>query len=173
MAQINRPSTSEHAPYYSRYIDLVPEGNILRILEAQNEETIRTLSGLTEEKALFRYAPGKWSVKEVVGHVIDTERVFGFRAFAFSRGDKNAFPGMEQNEYAQGANYEERSLREILDEFAEVRKGNLRFFRTLNESMLTRVGKASGFEFTVRSTIYIIAGHELHHASVLRDRYLK
>jgi hypothetical protein len=173
MATINRPSPHEHAPYYSRYIDLVPPGNILTSLSNPDAGIIGLLSGVSESKAQFRYAPGKWSIKEVVGHVIDSERVFGFRAFAFSRNDKNPLPGMEQDDYARGANYEERPFRDILDEFADVRNGNLRFFKSLDENMLMRVGKASGFDFTVRSLVYIIAGHELHHMTVLREKYLR
>ena len=173
MPIITRPSSSEHAPYYSRYIDLVPDGDILQILDAQAETTLRHLAAVTEEKATFRYAPGKWSLKEVVGHVIDTERVFAFRAFAFSRSDKNQFPGMEQEEYAQGANYEQRSLGDILDEFHEVRKSNLRLFRSFSEGMLMRRGIASGNEFTVRCLPYIIAGHELHHVKILREGYFR
>ena len=170
MIAIGRPLPTEHAEYYSRYIGLVPDGDILKILA---EPAIpKLVSGISEEKARFRYASGKWSVKEVVGHVVDTERVFGFRAFAFSRNDKNAFPGMEQEDYARGANYEERPMKDILDEFVEVRRGNLRFFGTLSEEMLMRVGNASGFDFTVRSLPFIIAGHELHHARVLREKYL-
>ncbi len=173
MPIFTRPSSSEHAPYYSRYIDLVPEGDILRILEAQAETTLRYLSSVSEEKAMFRYAPGKWSIKEVVGHVIDTERVFAFRAFAFSRNDKNPFPGMEQEDYARGANYEQRPLRDILDEFRDVRASSLRLFRSFNDEMLMRKGIASGYEFSVRCLPYIIAGHELHHAGMLRERYLQ
>jgi hypothetical protein len=172
MPAIPRPSPTEHAPYYSRYIDLVPDGDILRILEAQIRSTLQLLSPVNEEKAHFRYAPEKWSIKEVIGHVIDTERVFGFRAFAFSRNDKNAFPGMEQEDYVRGANYGERPMKDILDEFVEVRRGSLRFFGTLNENMLMRVGRASGFDFTVRSLPFIMAGHELHHVKVLHEKYL-
>jgi len=173
MRTLTRPSSSEHAPYYSRYIDLVPEGDILQILEVQGETTLRYLSSVTEEKAMFRYAPGKWSLKEVVGHVIDTERVFAFRAFAFSRNDRNPLPGMEQEDYAHGANYEQRPLRDILDEFREVRRSNLRLFRSFNDEMLMRKGIASGYEFSVRCLPYIIAGHELHHVEILRERYLR
>jgi len=173
MPTISRPSASEHAPYYSRYIDLVPEGDILQILDVQPKATLSHLSTVDEEKAKFRYAQGKWSIKEVLGHIIDTERVFAFRAFAFSRNDKNPFPGMEQEEYTAGANYDTRPFAGIVDEFLEVRRASVLLFRNFDPGMFFRKGTASGYEFTVRCFPFIIAGHELHHRQVLNDRYLK
>ena len=173
MPTITRPSPSEHAPYYSRYIDLVPPGDIFAILAQQSETFMKLLSTVDNERAEFRYAPGKWKLKEVVGHVIDTERVFAFRAFAFSRNDKNSFPGMEQEEYAAGANYDPRDFAGIVDEFLEVRRASVVLFRNFDPGMFLRKGTASGFEFSVRCLPFIIAGHELHHRQILVDRYLK
>jgi hypothetical protein len=172
MATISRPSTSEHAPYYSRYIDLVPEGDIVGLLAGQIDKTLSLLAPVDQRKANYRYAPDKWSIKEVVGHVVDTERVFAFRAFAFSRNDKNPLPGMEQDDYARAANYRDRPLQDIIEEFREVRHSTVSLCRSFDEVMLMRKGVASGCEFTVRSLPYIIAGHELHHVRVLQQQYL-
>jgi hypothetical protein len=172
MTAISRPAPTEYAPYYGRYIDLVPEGDILTFLSGQIHKTLSLVGSVGEDKADFRYAPGKWSIREVVGHVIDTERVFAFRAFAFSRNDRNALPGMDQEEYARGANHGERRLSAILDEYRSVRGATIALVGSFSEEMLMRTGTASGFGFTVRSLAYIIAGHEQHHLRVLRERYL-
>jgi len=167
-----RPRDTEYEAYYGRYISLVPDGDIGTILEKQREATSALLAPLDTETADFRYAEGKWSVKEVVGHIIDAERVFAFRAFAFSRNDPNAIPGMEQDDYARGANYGDRSLRDIVEEYRAVRSATLHLLRSFDNGMLLRTGTASGCSFTVRSTMYIIAGHELHHLRGLKERYL-
>ena len=172
MVTITRPAAAEYAPYYSRYIDLVPQGDIVDLLAGQIEKTLSLLARVDHEKAEYRYAPDKWSVKEVVGHVVDTERVFAFRAFAFSRNDSNPLPGMEQEDYARAANYHDRPLQDILEEFREVRRSTISLCRSFDEGMLMRRGIASECEFSVRSLPYIIAGHELHHMRVLQDKYL-
>ncbi len=173
MAAITRPSPSEHAPYYSRYIDLVPQGDIFEILSQQSESFVKLLSTVGNEKAEFRYALGKWIMKEVVGHVIDTERVFAFRAFAFTRDRMTPLPGMDQEIYAAGANYTSRPLEDIVDEYRDVRRSTILLFRSFTPEMFAIRGTASGFEFSVRCLPFIIAGHELHHRQVLVDRYLK
>ena len=166
-----RPDESEYAPYYGRYIALVPGGDIAAILVSQQEEMGRFLKFLSEEQGEYRYAEGKWSVKEVVGHLIDAERVFAFRALAFSRGDTQPYPGMEQDDYARGANYGERSLSDIADEFASVRIATLHLLGGMSDEMLLRRGTASEVVFSVRSIFHIIAGHERHHRAVLREKY--
>ena len=167
-----RPARSEYEPYYGRYIDIVPEGNVVDLLAAQRDKILRLGRTLTEDQGNYRYAPGKWSLKEVLGHVMDAERVFVFRALAFSRNDPQEIPGMEQDDYARAANYGDRPLREILEEYNALRDSTVHFFRSLSDDMLTRTGIASGFRFSVRSILFIVAGHELHHFRIIREKYL-
>ncbi len=169
---LTRPEPTEHAPYYALYIDKVPVGNILEILAQQNRQTLQLLESIGEEKARFRYAPDKWSIKLVLGHVIDAERVFAYRALAFARNDPAKLPSMEQNDYAANANFDRRPLRAILAEFAAVRTASLALFESFDAEIAMRHGTASGYEFSVRAILYIIAGHELHHVGVLRERYI-
>lgn len=167
-----RPGTGEHAPYYGLYVRQVPDGDVLDILAAQADGTVQLLASLDEAQAAWRYAPGKWSVKQVVGHVIDVERVFAYRALHFAREDSAPLPSMEQDEWARAAASDQRSISSLLDEFIAVRRGVVAMFRGFASAVWTRRGTASGFEFTVRSLPYIIAGHELHHRSVLETKYL-
>jgi len=167
-----RPKRGEYASYYGRYIDKVPDGPIVDVLERQIVETARLLASIDEAKAAYRYAPGKWSIKQIVGHLSDIERVFQYRALAFARGDAAPLPGVEQDDYVAAANFDVRSLEDLSMEFQAVRKGGIALFRSLSEDAFLRTGEASGFTFTVRAIPYILAGHELHHMSVLRERYL-
>lgn len=172
MSHLARPERSEYAEYYGRYIDRVPDGPILDTLARQLEESLRLLAGVSEDRALFRYAPGKWSVKEVVGHVIDMERVFTCRALHFARGERQHLPGVEQDDYVAAARFDARPLPELVTEFETLRRSNLAFFAGLDERACMRRGTASGCEFTVRAFPWILAGHERHHMSILRERYL-
>ena len=167
-----RPSTTEYAPYYGRYISLVPEGNILQILSGQLEETLSLLGGISESQASHRYAPDKWSIKEVVGHVVDSERIFAYRVLRFARNDKAPIEGFEQDDYVQNSNFDERTLADLVEEFEHVRRANLILFRSFNDEVLSRTGTASDAGVSVRALIYIIAGHERHHMEVLKARYL-
>jgi uncharacterized damage-inducible protein DinB len=169
---IGRPEASECAEYYWRYIDRIPDGDIIAILAGQCEETIATLNGLTDEQADLRYAPGKWSIKEVIGHVIDAERVFAFRALSFARRDSAPLPSMEENEWANASNAAGRPLVQLLEDLAATRRSTITLLEGLDEAMATSRGVASGCEFSVRAIAYIIAGHELHHRGVLQERYL-
>ena len=169
---MNRPATTEYAPYYQTYLKKVPDGNILQILAQQMEETQALLKSLPTGKADFRYAPDKWSLKEVIGHMVDTERVFAYRALCFSRNDKTPLPSFEQNDYVENANFHQRTLEDIAEEFRLVRQANIILFRSFDEEVEGRKGIASGVEFTVRAIPYIIAGHELHHRGILEERYL-
>ncbi len=166
-----RPGPGEHNAYYSRYIDQVPDGDILDVLERQVVETAALLRSVPPDGETFRYEPGKWSIREVVGHVIDTERVFGYRSVHFARGDAAALPSMEQEDWARASNAHARPLRDLVAELEAVRRGHVLFLRGLEPAMALRRGVASGFEFTVRSMPWIIAGHELHHVRLLRERY--
>ncbi|HEX5438627.1 MAG TPA: DinB family protein [Gemmatimonadaceae bacterium] len=168
----SRPAADEHLPYYERYIALVPEGDVLATLEEQVRETVALLAGLDEQEAAYRYAPGKWSVKEVVGHVSDTERVFGYRALCAARGEAAALPSMEQDDYVANGNFDARTLGSILDELTAVRQGTLALFRSMDDAVLARRVIASGAPVTARALAWMIAGHERHHQRGLREHYL-
>ena len=167
-----RPEKNEYASYYDKYVSLVPDADVVETLERQIEDTLALLRGVGEERAGHRYAPGKWSIKEVVGHLIDTERIFAYRALAIARGEQKPLPGMDQNEYMAGANFDARTLADLLDEFERVRRSNVLMLRGLSDEAWSRRGVASDNEVTVRAIAYIIAGHEAHHVQILRTRYL-
>ena len=167
-----RPEKDEYAPYYDKYVSLVHDGEVVETLERQIEDTLALLRGVGEERAGHRYAPGKWSIREVVGHMIDTERIFAYRALAIARGEQQPLPGMDQDEYMAGANFDARTLSDLLDQFEHVRRANVLMLRGLSDEAWVRRGVASGNEVTVRAIAYIIAGHEAHHVQVLRTRYL-
>jgi len=166
-----RPDVSEYAPYYETYVSLVPEPDILRALEKQLAEVQGTFGSVTPDRETFRYAEGKWSIRETLGHLVDGERVFAFRAFCFSRAETAAMPSFDQNAYIVESRYGERPLPDLLQEFVELRKSNLRFFRSLDGDRWSRSGTASGSPVTVRALAFIMAGHVRHHLSILRDRY--
>jgi len=166
-----RPDPPEYAPYYKRYVDLVPEADVLAALARQAGETLAYLRSLPEAAGDQRYAPGKWSVKEVVGHMIDTERVFAHRALFFARRDPSPLPGFEQDDWAAASANGAQSLGDLATEFEHVRAGNLYFFRHLDEEAWGRSGTASGCEFSVRALAYVILGHERYHLDILRTRY--
>jgi hypothetical protein len=169
---LGRPGADEYAPYYSGYIQTVPDGEILMLLRDQLAETealLREFRGASED---HRYAPGKWSVKEVVGHVADTERIFAYRALRFARGDRTPLPGYEQDDFIRGGNFSARPLAEIAGELRSVRMASITLFAGLSEEALLRRGPANNVEFSVRALAWIIAGHERHHAKIIRDRYL-
>jgi DinB family protein len=168
---VPRPGATEYAPYYGRYIDKVPEGDLLRTLESQARETQSLLSGLSEAKALHRYAPGKWSIKEVVGHVTDAERVFSYRALRFARADKTALPGFDENAWVPPANFDARSLKDLAAELDAVRRATVALFRGFDAAALARSGTASDNLVSVRAIAWIIAGHERHHVGLLHERY--
>jgi uncharacterized damage-inducible protein DinB len=167
-----RPEKSEYAPYYEKYVSLVPEADIVATLARQNEETLALLRTVTEERAGFRYEPGKWSIKQVVGHLIDAERIFAYRALAIARGERQPLPGMEQDEYMARADFDARTLADLAEEFGHVRRANVLMLRGLDDEAWSRRGVASDNEVTVRALAYIIAGHEAHHVQILRARYL-
>jgi len=172
MKNAGRPQTGEYATYYARYIDLASEDDIVAALDAQSHETAAVLGGLSEEQASHRYEPGKWSVKQLVGHVIDGERIFAFRALAFARGETNPLPGFEQDPYVANAGSDDRSIADLAEELATVRKANVMMFRALSEEAWKRSGVASDNPISVRALAYILLGHERHHLRILRERYL-
>ncbi len=167
-----RPLPGDCAPYYERYISLVPEGDIHELLGTEHRRSLALLGAVPAERETFRYAPGKWSLREVVGHVTDAERVFAYRALHFARSDGAPLPSMEQDEWGAASNAAERPLPELAAEWAAVRAATLSFFRGLHPEAWGRRGVASGNPFTVASLAYIILGHELYHRRGLEDRYL-
>lgn len=171
-ATLARPAADDYAPYYGRYIDQVPDGDVLRLLEDQIADTAQLLGDIAEERASHRYAPGKWSIKEVVGHLSDAERIFAYRALRIARGDETPLPGFDQEPYVTAGNFDRRTLADLTAEFSSVRAATLTLFRGLDEEAFMRRGTASGVVFTVRALPYIIAGHERHHVTILRQKYL-
>lgn len=169
---MRRPDPSEYDAYYQKYLDLLPDGEVLGLLAQQIDDTVRPLGGLPSARAGYRYADGKWSVREVVGHLIDVERVFAYRALRASRGDATPLPGFEQNDYITAGNYDERPLDALLAEMRHVRQTTLDLFRGMSEAAHDRRGTADGSPFSVRAAAHIIAGHELHHRAILEERYL-
>ena len=167
-----RPEADEYAPDYERYVSQV-EGDVLETLERQGAQTLALLGGLSEDAAGSRYEPGKWSVKELVGHVIDGERVFAYRALRFARGDATPLPGFDQDPYVAAANSDARTLASLAEEFGHVRAATLALLRSLDPEAWARRGTANDAEVSVRALAYIIAGHEAHHVRVLRERYLR
>lgn len=168
-----RPEAGEYASYYSPYIELVPAGGLIGILERQLQETRGLLSGLSEEAAEFAYAPGKWTVKEVVGHLIDAERIFSYRILRIGRGDETALSGFEENSYVAAAGFGRRSLSDLLAEFDLVRRGSLHLLRHLPEEGWARRAPVNDEDLSARAQVCITAGHELHHRSILEERYLR
>jgi hypothetical protein len=168
---IERPEPGEYVEYYQQYISKVPPGDVLAALEGQIGATRRLLIGLSEQQAMSRYAPGKWSVKEVVGHLSDSERVMSHRALRFARGDRTPLPGFDENQYVPAGAFDARPLTSLVDEFAAVRAASLALFTSLDAAASRRQGEANGHPISVRALAYIIAGHELHHVALLRERY--
>ncbi len=166
------PEATEYQPYYGRYISLVPGRDLSQTLDAQLAKSLGTLHHISEEKSLHRYAPGKWSIKEVLGHLIDAERIFTYRALRFARNDQTPLAGFDQDPYVAAAHFDARPWNELIAEFEHVRRSSILFFGALTPEELLRSGTASQNAITVRALGYIVAGHELHHMGILRDRYL-
>ena len=169
---MTRPNSTEYAPYFEKYVSLVPEGEIVVTLGKQIESTLSLIRGLSEAQGDLRYAPGKWSVKEVIGHLIDTERIFAYHALRFARNDATPLSGFDENSYVANAGFSSRSLADLAEEFEHVRKSNIYMFKHLDGDSCLRRGAANDNEISVRALAYNIAGHELHHVGILRSRYL-
>ena len=169
---IGRPAADEHSPYYARYIARVPDGNLVEQLRQQLVETTALIRGVPESRGNHAYAPGKWSIKSVVGHIADVERVMAYRALRFARNDKTELPGFDENQWAEHAGFDARTLADVLEEFELVRGATIQFAKHLTADEQERRGKANGQEVSVRALMYIIAGHERHHVALLRERYL-
>jgi hypothetical protein len=166
-----RPAPTEYAPYYERYVSLVA-GDVVETLERQGAETAALLRGLTEEQGDVRYEPGKWSVKELIGHLIDTERILSYRLLRVARGDRRPIEGFDQDPYVANSNAGARTVSSLADEFGHVRGATLALVRGLDDAAWSRSGVANENEVSARALAYIIAGHEAHHVRILRERYL-
>jgi len=171
-AMIGRPQPNEVAPYYFTYIDQVPGDDPLRAIETQLDEYEPLLAGISEEKSLYRYGPDKWSIRQTLNHLSDTERVFVMRALWFARGFETPLPSYEQEIASAGAKADAISWAAHLEEFERVRLATISFFRNLPEESWMRTGVASGNPFTVRALSFMVSGHVIHHVKILRERYL-
>ena len=169
---MNRPETNEFAPYYDTYISLIDGDNVISILDAQPPELRSMISPLPEEKGTFAYADGKWTIKEVLSHLIDGERMFAYRILRISRGDKAPIEGFEQDGYIENSNANGRSFAELLEEFDLQRRSNMLLINNLTDEAARRMGTASEKTISVRALVYIMAGHVRHHCRILNERYL-
>ncbi|MGO9862568.1 MAG: DinB family protein [Terriglobales bacterium] len=171
-----RPQPGEYASYFERYISLVPGDDVLAALaalEEQRRQMLLLLSGRAEADGDLRYAPEKWSVKEVLGHICDTERIMNCRALRIARGDQTPLAGFEQDDYVRNGPFAHCTLADLIEDYIAVRRATVTLFRNLDEPAWTRRGVANKNEVTVRALAFIIAGHELHHRKIIEEKYLK
>ena len=168
---MNRPAESEYAPYYQQYIARVTEGEILPVMRSQIDALDLLLDHVTPDHETFRYAEGKWSIRQIVGHLIDGERVFGYRAFCIARGENQNLPGFDQDEYMVTAPFDSIPLEDLLSEFRLVRQSNIAMMRNFGETAWTTMGTANGSPVSVRALAFVMAGHVRHHMGVLSERY--
>jgi uncharacterized damage-inducible protein DinB len=170
---IARPAPGEYDSYYERYISLVKTDDLLATLEKQAQDTAALLSPLTAQQADFRYAPGKWTVKEVLGHINDTERIMTYRILRISRGDQTPIEGYEQDDYVTNGNFDRRTISDLLQEFMAIRQSTIQLLRHLAPEAGERRGTANQKAISARAIVYVIAGHELHHRAIREEKYLR
>jgi hypothetical protein len=168
---MKRPEAGEYGEFYANYISKVPGTDVLGVLEAQRLQMLRLFSGRSERDGGFRYAAGKWTVKEVLGHITDTERIFTYRALRIGRGDETPLPGFEQDDFVRNGGFASRTLADLAEEFGAVRSASIALFRSFDEEALSRRGVASDKQVTVRALGFITAGHQIHHRMILEERY--
>ena len=167
-----RPQPDESGEYFKRYIDLVPKGDVIETLSAQADELSKLIRALPERAQGYAYAEGKWSVNQLLGHVLDSEWIFASRCLWFARGNAGPLPGMDQDEFVAGADFDSRSLTSLITEFEHVRQASLVLFRSFDQTILDRSGVASDCKLSVRALMFLTAGHVGHHIDVFRERYL-
>lgn len=167
----NRPKADEYGEFYQGYIELVTGPNVLQTLIEQGQKTYPLIQKLSPEEAAFRYADEKWSVKEVIGHLVDTERIMGYRVLCISRGESTPLPGYDQNEYVDESEFADRSLQSLSTEYDALRNANISLFNSFDEHQILRKGTANDVTVSVRALAYIIAGHERHHLNILEEKY--
>jgi hypothetical protein len=168
---MKRPEAAEYAPFYASYVSKVPGPDALSVLESQRMQMSQLFAGRSEREGNFRYAPDKWSVKEVLGHITDTERIFSYRALRIARGDQTPLPGFEQDDFVKNGAFGRRTLANLAEEFGAVRSASVALFRSFGEEVWDRRGVASQKEVTVRGLAFITAGHQIHHRIILEERY--
>ena len=167
------PLPSEYSPFAATYVNLaVMHSDVIMLLSNLKDSTYQAFIQLPADKADYAYAPGKWTVKQMLGHIIDTERVFSYRLYCISRGDETAFPGFDQDNYVENTDLSKRSIQELAIEFKILREANLLFINNLTDLQLSRIGSASNHPVSVKALLYMMAGHELHHLNILKERYL-
>ncbi len=169
---MKRPEVHEYHSDYATYVDLVPEGDIVELLKRQLEQTSGVFNQLTDNQSLNRYAPEKWSLKELLGHMTDTERVMSYRLLSVARGDSSSLPGFNEGIYVRNASFDEQKQQDLLEGFTIVRQATLSLLAGLSEEAWSRSGKANDNRVTATALAYIIAGHELHHNKIIKERYL-
>ena len=166
-----RPAAGEYGEFYSNYIAQVPDGDLLKFFEMQLREVRALLSSIAEGRGGFRYAEGKWSIKEVIGHLSDAERIFAYRALCFARKETAPLPSFDENAYAAAGDFDRRTMASIIDELVHARNSSIALFRTFTAETGARIGTASGKQMSVRALGWVIAGHAAHHVKVLKERY--
>jgi uncharacterized damage-inducible protein DinB len=169
---MNLPKPDEYAEYYSGYMKNIYDDNIIKVLEEGRDKMQALIKSLSEEKGNYSYTEGKWSVKEVLGHLADVERVMAYRAMSIARGETKSLPGFEQDEYVKNAGFNKRSLHSLAEELLQLRNADIILFKSFNDETLMRKGTANNYVTSVRAFLFIIAGHELHHINILKERYL-
>lgn len=169
---MKRPSARESASYYKYYISLTSGTDVLKSMQNQIIQIKKSFGSVPKNKQTFRYAKGKWSVKELLGHIIDAERIFGYRALRIARSDKTHLAGFEENFYVKNGGFDKRTMASLLDEFTFLRKANIELFKNLDEKKLALKGTANGSPISVRALAYIISGHTIHHLGILKERYI-
>lgn len=169
---MKRPQPNEYPAFYKNYVDNVKTDNIIKELTDQVLNIQAIISQIPEEKEDYRYAEGKWTIKEIIGHIIDTERVLGYRAMRFARKDKTPLPGYDENWFVANANFQKQSLYSLGHEFAIVREANLALFKVWDEEAMSQIGVANNLDVSVRAMLFMIAGHATHHINVIKTRYL-
>jgi uncharacterized damage-inducible protein DinB len=166
-----RPDVSEYAPFFHGYVTAVPDGDVVDLLRSGGQELLATIHRIPETRGGHQYGPDKWTIREVVGHLIDAERIFTYRALRFARGDRTMLPGFDENDYVRTAGSDERTLADLARELAAVRESTVLLFESLPDDAWVRTGNANGRDMSVRALAYVAAGHPLHHLRILRERY--
>ncbi|MFC0184530.1 Uncharacterized damage-inducible protein DinB (forms a four-helix bundle) [Pseudarcicella hirudinis] len=170
---MKKPQISEYQQnkYFSYYIELVDSENVIDTLTSQFERVKNLYKNLPEEKYFFKYAEGKWNLKEVLGHITDTERIFAYRSLCIARGEKQALPGFDENEYMTFSNFNEQTMESLIEQYCSVRESSLALFKSFSEEISARMGTANGNGVSARALVWMIAGHEKHHLEILKERY--
>lgn len=166
-----RPLPSDYPEYYHRYVEAITDDDVLDVLADQVDELLKMFDGMDDARTLYRYADGKWSVREVLGHLLDSERIFGMRALCIARGEQQSLPGFDENTYVASALFDERPLASILDEWQALRIANVIMFQSFDDDAWSRTGTANNKSVTVNALAWIIAGHVRHHLNILHERY--